>query len=112
MDYLLYLKDKKEKRGTDYDRPKLYPSRDNQTEEQINGSAAEYYHARGEWNLMLETLNKISDVSYRVSFLRMRDNGANNYIELAAKILSGNGKYHILLSLFVLKKKTNLSELI
>jgi hypothetical protein len=42
----------------------------------------------------------------------MRDNGANNYIELAAKILSGNGKYHILLSLFVLKKKTNLSELI
>ena len=97
MHYLLYLKDKKEERGTDYDRPKLYHPRDNQTEEQINGSAAEYYYARGEWNLMLETLNKIPDVSYRVSFLRRRDNGAkNNYIELAAKILSENGKYHIL----------------
>jgi hypothetical protein len=47
---------------------------------------------------MLETINKIPDVSYRVSFLRRRDNGANNnYIELAAKILSENGKYHILL---------------
>jgi hypothetical protein len=96
MHYLLCLKDKKEERGTDYDRPKLYHPRDNQSEEQINGSAAEYYHARGERNLMLETLNKIPDVPYRVSFLRMRDNGANNYIELAAKILSENGKYHIL----------------
>jgi hypothetical protein len=107
MHYLLYLKDKKEERGTDYDRPKLHHPRDNQSEEQINGSAAEYYYAQGEWNLMLETLSKIPDVSYRVSFLRMRDNGAkNNYIELAAKILSENGKYHILLSLFVLTKKT------
>ena len=96
MHYLLCLKDKKEERGTNYDRPKLYHPRDNQSEEQINGSAAEYYHARGERNLMLETLNKIPDVPYRVSFLRMRDNGANNYIELAAKILSENGKYHIL----------------
>jgi hypothetical protein len=97
MHYLLYLKDKKEERGTDYDRPKLYHPRVNQTEEQINGSAAEYYHARGERNLMLETLNKIPDVSYKVSFLRRRDNVAkNNYIELAAKILSENGKYHIL----------------
>jgi hypothetical protein len=43
MHYLLYLKDKKEERGTDYDRPKLYHPRDNQCEEQINGSAAEYY---------------------------------------------------------------------
>ena len=107
MHYLLYLKDKTEEWETDYCRPKLYQPRDNQTEEQINGSAAEYYYARGEKNIMLETLNKIPDVSYRVSFLRMRDNGAkNNYIELAAKILSGNGKYHILLSLFVLTKKT------
>jgi predicted HNH restriction endonuclease len=53
MHYLLYLKDKKEERGTDYDRPKLYHPRDNQTEEQINGSAAEYYHARGERNQKL-----------------------------------------------------------
>jgi hypothetical protein len=68
--YLLYLKDKKEEQGTDYDRPKLYHPRDNQTEEQINGSAAEYYYAQGEWDLMLETLSFRSEgTSYIIKLI-------------------------------------------
>lgn len=62
---------------------------------------------------MLDSLSKIPDVSYRVSFLQKRDNGAkNNYIELAANILSENGKYHILYIVLFWQRKLNLSELI
>lgn len=66
--------------------------RDNQTEDQINRNAAEYYHTQKNHDEMKKALNRIRDISCRVMFLVKKFDGANDYIKLAASILLDNGK--------------------
>lgn len=73
---------------TDVEKSKL---RDNQTEDQINRNAAEYYHKQKDLDEMKKSLNRIRDIPYRVMFLKNRFDGENDYIKLAASFYLENG---------------------
>ncbi|XP_052085613.1 uncharacterized protein LOC127723124 [Mytilus californianus] len=82
----------------DPEKPKL---RDNQTEDQINRNAAEYYHTQKDRNEMKKALNRIRDIPFRVKFLKKRFDGENDYIKLAASIYLENGQTRKAASLYV-----------
>ncbi|VDI43180.1 Hypothetical predicted protein [Mytilus galloprovincialis] len=81
--------------------PEKTKVRDNQTEDQINRNAAEYYHTQGNRDAMKKALNRIRDISCRVMFLEKKFDGENDYIKLAASILLENGQTRKAASLYV-----------
>ncbi|CAG2222140.1 unnamed protein product [Mytilus edulis] len=74
--------------------------RDNQTEDQINRNAAEYYHTQKNRDEMKKALNRIRVISCRVMFLEKKFDGENDYIKLAASILLENGQTRNAASLY------------
>ncbi|CAC5364350.1 unnamed protein product [Mytilus coruscus] len=81
----------------DPEKPKV---RDNQTEDQINRNAAEYYHKQRDSDEMKKALNRIRDISFRVKFLKERFDGENDYIKLATSIYMENGQTRNAASLY------------
>ncbi|OPL21173.1 hypothetical protein AM593_03766, partial [Mytilus galloprovincialis] len=81
----------------DPEKPKV---RENQTEDQINRNAAEYYHTQKETDKMKTALNRIGDIPCRVMYLEKKFDGENDYIKLAASILLENGQTRNAASLY------------
>ncbi|XP_063425387.1 TPR and ankyrin repeat-containing protein 1-like [Mytilus trossulus] len=81
--------------------PEKTKVRDNQTEDQINRNAAEYYHTHKNRDEMEKALNRIHDIPCRVMFLEKKFDGENDYIKLAASILLENGQTRKAASLYV-----------
>ncbi|VDI24147.1 Hypothetical predicted protein [Mytilus galloprovincialis] len=80
--------------------PEKTKVRDNQTEDQINRNAAEYYHTQKNRNEMKKALNRILDIPCRVMFLEKKFDGENDYIKIAASILLENGQTRNAASLY------------
>ncbi|CAC5380295.1 TPR and ankyrin repeat-containing protein 1 [Mytilus coruscus] len=95
--HLLNIYQKKIQENPDPEKPKL---RDNQTEDQINRNAAEYYHTQKDRDEMKKALNRIRDIPFRVKFLKKKFDGENDYIKLAASIYLENGQTRKAASLY------------
>lgn len=81
--------------------------RENQTEDQIYRNAAEYYHKNKDCDEMKKALNRISDIHFRVKFLKERFDDKNDYINLAASIYKEKGNIELFISIHQIYEPTS-----